>query len=585
MRAPTRLFFLCLCLCAAALAAATTSAMPGSPSPGGQKAATLDTTQPYLFLDAFKKSLEQELNDAAAAGYRVQTAWAHGHSVVLLTKPTGTVNPVQYAVLEGWTAPELEKALAQASVQGYRYVERSIIVSTSNFMNGQGRIRLLVQRTPGAETRYAYSVGVATAEFKPTAPFSPFTPSTASAQAGATLLTEPLDRAVQTLAAGGYHPAALLMRELPLRRKLLSEPLPEIEFIFVGEKAPGDPDALPADQYRVIAGVPGLPLQSELRAAALGGYRLAVTSPVAYPVLVLVVERGRAGTATADYVLAGGDDTLPLAFQLNRAATAGYRIVPGYAFNPMTLAERDPLTSERTHGLWGSAAAVMEKKPDSTTAFEYRVLANGERTEIEAAMADGWVCVSHGRNGMLTVLEKATGQPIATAGEFAGSTSGDVRRIDALRESTLQKKISEAAAAGYRVMRSYFSEPPMLLSMEKSSDPSAPFEYVLVSERGDTKLETAMNDAAAKGFRLVPGQVSSFVGSWGSDTLVVMERAPKAAPPPVRYQVVSAAKLSTFTAELDKARQDGGALVGILGTLTKSVLGGRVAVLEVPGAK
>jgi hypothetical protein len=562
--------------------------MPASPSPGGQQPSALDTTQPYLLLDAFKKSLEQELNDAAAAGYRVQTAWAHGDSVVLLAKTAGTVSPVQYAVLEGWTAPELEEALTQAAVKGYRYVERSIIVSTGNLKNFQGRIRLVVQRTPGAETRYAYSVRTAVAEVKTTAPFSPFTPAMASAQAGATIPAEPLDRAFQALAAGGYHAMAMLMRELPLRPKsFFTQPLPEIEFLVVGEKAAGGPDALPADHYRVIVGIPGLPLQSDLRAAAAGGYRLALTSPVAFPVLVLVAERVRAGAATADYVLAGGDDTLPLAFQLNRAAAAGYRVVPGYAFKPMTPRERDPLYTGPGHSTesWGSAAAVMERSQDATTAFEYRVLANGDRTEIEASLADGWVCVSHGRNGRLTVLEKATGQPIATAGEFAGTTGGDVRRIDALRESTLQKKISEAAAAGYRVMRSYFSEPPMLLSMEKSSDPSAPFEYALVSERGDAKLETALNDAAAKGFRLIPGQVSSFVGSWGSDTLVVMERSPKAAPPPVTYRVVGAAKLSTFNAELEEARRNGGVLVGILGTLTKSVLSGRVAVLEVPVAK
>lgn len=567
MRAPTRLSFLCLCLCAAMPTAATVSARPAAPQGSGQKAAGLDATQPFLFLDAFKKALDKELNDAAASGYRVRVAWAGRHDVVLLSRPTGASEPVQYAVIDGWTGPELEKALMQAGAQGYRYVERSMIVSTGEFKNGQGRIRLLVQRAPGAEPRYAYSVGVVAAEYAATKPFSPLTPATASAHTDTKLSTAPVEDVLTTLAAGGYRAVAMSMRETTGRTGgFFARDVPQLEFLVIGEKAAGGPEALPADQHRVIAGVPGLPLQFELQAAVAAGYRLALTSPVAFPALVLVVERGSSGTPPSDYALAGGDDTMPLEFQLNRAGAEGYRTVPGHAFDSPSV-------------------AVMRRDAGGKTAFDYRVLANGDRSELLEAMVDGWTPVNVSFNGILTLLEKATSRLVEPPDARAGTPPRDVRRIQALRDSDLQSKISEAAAAGYRVVRSFYSEPPMLLSMEKTDDTRAPFEYLLVSERGDAKLEAAMNAAAVKGFRLVPGQVAGMAASWGTETLAVMERPTKEGPPPVNYQVVSAAKLSTFTAELIKARQDGGVLVGILGTLTKGVLGGRTAVLERPGAK
>ena len=567
MRAPTCLSFLCLCTCAAMLAASTVSALPPAPRGSGQNAAGRDTTQPFLFLDAFKKTLDKELSDAAASGYRVQIAWAGRHDVVLLSRTAGASEPVQYGVIDGWTGPELEKALMQAGAQGYRYVERSIIVSTGEFKNGQGRIRLLVQRAPGAESRYAYSVAVVAAEYTTTKPFSPLTPATASAHTDTKLATAPIEDGLKTLAAGGYRAVAMSMRETTGRTGgFFARDVPQLESMIIGEKAAGGPEAFPADQHRVIAGVPGLPLQFELQAAVAAGYRLTLTSPVAIPALVLVFERGSSGTPPSDYVLAGGDDTMPLEFQLNRAGAGGYRTVPGYAFESPSV-------------------AVMRRDAVGRTAFDYRVLANGDRQELLDAIGDGWTPVNVGRNGMLTLLEKATSRPVEPRDAPARTPPGDVRRIQAMREGDLQSKISEAAAAGYRVVRGFYSEPPMLLSMEKTDDARAPFEYLLVSERGDTKLEAAMNAAAAKGFRLIIGQVAGMAASWGTETLAVMERPTKEGPPPVNYQVVSAAKLSTFTAELIKARQDGGVLVGILGTLTKGVLGGRTAVLERPGAK
>lgn len=98
-------------------------------------------------------------------------------------------------------------------------------------------------------------------------------------------------------------------------------------------------------------------------------------------------------------------------------------------------------------------------------------------------------------------------------------------------------------------------------------------------------MEAALNDAAGKGFRVVPGSAATAFAAFGTETVVLMEKPLSGTPTSFKYRVIGATRLSTFNTELEKARQEGGELVGIVGSADKSVAGPHVAILERPAAK
>lgn len=99
------------------------------------------------------------------------------------------------------------------------------------------------------------------------------------------------------------------------------------------------------------------------------------------------------------------------------------------------------------------------------------------------------------------------------------------------RTSAMAKELSEASAAGYRVVvASDTGDTEKALLLEKSADPQ-PTEYGLIAAREPATLEKELNAAAAQGFRLLPRAVIP--------NLVLMEKAPRAATTGSEYLVVS----------------------------------------------
>lgn len=73
------------------------------------------------------------------------------------------------------------------------------------------------------------------------------------------------------------------------------------------------------------------------------------------------------------------------------------------------------------------------------------------------------------------------------------------------KTSTMQKELNEAAAAGYRLLvGSPTSGTEMALILEKVATPPDTYEYLLLATSRTSTMQKELNDAAEKGFRLLP---------------------------------------------------------------------------------
>ena len=546
----------------------------------------LDLTQPYLFVDAEKlETLERELNDAAAAGYRAQRAWLGRQLTVMLTKTGGgaTTERIQYAVVEA-QQKDLERQLGARGAQGFRAVPRTALLRSCGCSDhATDRIVLLMQRSPAAEAKYDYAVLTAGADVRPTSANKSFVEQLADARYGprfAPLPREPFEQALRRIGESGFSLVAIVARTQVVTTRIALAAL-QTDVIFIAEKASAL-SAASAERYRAVTGTPGVMLQIELNAASADGYRLVAPPLWITPSLLFVLEKA-AESERQEYLVAGGTTTMELDYALGAVARLGFRAVPGFAF------ENPPLV-------------VMEKSPKDSPAYEYTLLEGQIRPgqtpvseevtpqALAAAAVNGWTPADVAGPGTLMLLAKAAARPAeaGTAVGFSPSQSlASVRRLDTVwKIGTTQKELNEIAAQGYRLVRIPFTEAGLSLAMEKVAEPSARFEYLLVTEQDDKKMELALNGAAARGFHLVPGFTATTFAMAGTQTTLVMEKGPGTAPAPsLQYRVIGATRLSTFDRELDQAKQEGGEVVAMVGSRAKNVLGPHVAILERTAAK
>jgi hypothetical protein len=231
----------------------------------------LDLTQPYLFVGAEKlDTLERELNDAAAAGYRAQRAWLGRQLTVLLTKTSGggTTEPIQYAVVES-QQKELERRLEALGAQGFRVVPPTALLRSCGCSDhATDRIALLMERSPAAEAKYGYAVLTAAADARPKSARKSFGEQLADARYGTQfepLPREPFEQALKRIGESGLSLVATMARAQVVTQRIALAVL-QTDVIFIAEKASAV-SAASADRYRAVTGTPGIMLQIELNAA------------------------------------------------------------------------------------------------------------------------------------------------------------------------------------------------------------------------------------------------------------------------------------------------------------------------------
>ena len=511
-------------------------------------------------------AMEADVKAASAEGYRVFTAW--GPTNVLMTKAAAP-EPVEYAVVGGFTAEELEAALTRAGAQGYRVVPKSSYVTFNEQKNGEPMMRVWVERTPGSDAVYESRVEVATSEWAaPQAsglgallggPSEPF-------DASGSAPFEPVAAAVEALGSNGFDIVAIESRAVePPKSRFGRSRRPFIQVTFIGQRRAGASGAAPlAERYRVLFGRASQALAQALLGAAEDGYAPALWASDATPYATLLLER-RSGPTGAS-VLAGDWDTNPLLLQVTRAAAVGCRVVSGYVL-------RVPIS------------VPMRCDNPAPTAWQYRVFEDEETPVLADAVSAGWTPVAVSANAAIVLMERAGSQPVAVgvgAGAAALSRTKTAERpVTFVRLATAEKEVVRAGEDGFMLRPSFLNGPSLVIDLVRIPADAPRRALLMLSDRSDDKLEVALNEAAKRGFRVVPGAQFSVVSAT-RESVVFMEKLEGASSSSVRYRVIGAAKRSTFDTELAAARVDGDDIVATLGSASSHVVGGRLVVLEQP---
>jgi hypothetical protein len=129
------------------------------------------------------------------------------------------------------------------------------------------------------------------------------------------------------------------------------------------------------------------------------------------------------------------------------------------------------------------------------------------------------------------------------------------------RISRLEKKINLATAAGYRLVGAVAGAGAPLVLLEKADVSEPSIEHRVLDTQRVSTLEKEMNQMAGEGFRARPGAIFSGKGK----SRVIMERTSN---PTARYQylVLRTYWWWTLEKEINEASQRGYAIVGLLGS-------------------
>ena len=128
------------------------------------------------------------------------------------------------------------------------------------------------------------------------------------------------------------------------------------------------------------------------------------------------------------------------------------------------------------------------------------------------------------------------------------------------RTSTMQKELSEAAAAGYRVLGGFrIPNDEYVMLLEKVAQPPELYQYLLLATKLTSTMQKELNEAATQGFHLLR---RSMMGS-GSETIMVLEKTPGPAPSPSQYLLLAASFTGTLQKELGEAADQGYEVAGM----------------------
>ncbi len=148
-----------------------------------------------------------------------------------------------------------------------------------------------------------------------------------------------------------------------------------------------------------------------------------------------------------------------------------------------------------------------------------------------------------------------------------------------VKTSTMQKELDRAAAAGFRIIGSSpTGGTEMVAILEKVATPPQNYEYFLLATSRTSTMQKELNEAAEKGFRLMPKTIiakEQFMG--GVEIVLLMEKAPGKAQH-YRYLLLATSRTSTMQKEMAQAADDGYEVVGMASR------GEHVVILEKPVA-
>jgi hypothetical protein len=361
-----------------------------SPGPG--------FSQRYLVLATMRTStLQKELRQAAAAGYRVLAGWSAGEYerkpdststtsaqfVMLLEKAAAPPNVYEYLLLSTLRSSTLQKELREAAARGFRLLPHTIILNTGwGSVEGE-EIVLVMEKAPASSNRYDYLVLADPTRFLNIPPVGG-------------LHTVWLDKEDLNAVLNGYSLVGIVSRstggyideeeeEYPLevRHVLFAEKLVQPDAGVTSQ----EPPASARERYIFLVGRREADLQEPLIQAAARGYRLRLASHL-FPQVVLVMEKVDPPGQAYQYLVVGGEN------QLSAAAAIGFHPHPA--------------------GVFGTDRIVMEKAPGSESRDKYFFLEKTSSSALQDRLADasaeGLNVVATSRTAHLVLLQKAAGQ-------------------------------------------------------------------------------------------------------------------------------------------------------------------------------
>lgn len=283
------------------------------------------------------------------------------------------------------------------------------------------------------------------------------------------------------------------------------------------------------------------------------GYRLIALSSASGGTLAAIMERVQDASAHYNYLSipvhaakkyeTGGKTKAGLAERLNAAGAKAYRL--------RTMVGP---SSEL------SAFALMESNSDSRQHFEYALASAGtfgyfNQDEISGLLAAGYHWA--GAVNMWPIFERAVeiDRPPANPPEQLAATSH--RRFtfpqnNVIRSNLPEKQLRKLASQGARVV-DFFGSMQMILAMEESVSPAAPYQYVVLKPRNQgspfsfranmSKVEAAdLTRLGQLGFRFLPLSAPA--------PPFVMEKAPGSSAH-YEYQFITTFKLPELAEQLN----------------------------------
>jgi len=536
--------------------------------------------QRYLLLATSRTStMQAELDEAAAANYRLLSTWwagSEGEMFALLEKGDDPELQREYRLLAALNEATLDRELREAAAQGFRVTPAGLLRNTTLADESGEEIVLILERTPGETERHEYSLIDVTTSY--------FWDKEAEVFVGQ---LAPLQAELARLPEEGYRIVAHLGRTGSIERRKTCA----IHNILIAEKLPdsgqgsGQNAMGRQERYLLIEGRPGADVQRDLNEATAAGYRLRFGSMIDLPDpdhLTLIMELASDTSNPPRYLLIGSAQCC-LANQLELAGERGYLAHPRGIF-------REPLI------------AIMERGAGDQPALDYEWIETDrsgtfqeELTERSAAGYELVVAIAHqqpvGSQGGWSLNSSTQVGWLAKVGDASpstGSMSGVRTDVEwktlgmptRSKDEEIQEQLNEAARDGYCLVNlaSFHDgeryEDELSATMEKRGN-SPECEYIVLSATRGSTMQKEIDAAAGEGFRLLK------VGLFAKSGLmiergVLMERTPGTTTPTHEYLMLTTGRESTLLKEIEEAALDGYEL------LARGFYSGHTAYLERP---
>lgn len=313
--------------------------------------AGLDLTQRYLLLATSRTStMQQELNEAAGAGYRVLGGCrtGGGELTLLLEKVAQPPDVYGYKLLATQLTSTMQKELDEVATQGFRLLPRTM-------MGGETEIVLVLEKAPGQSMPSHYLLL-------------------------ATKRTGTLQSEMKQAAEQGYQVVGVVSRKEHM--VILEKPAQRSGEVPMEPPVRPKPDM--PDRYLLLATERTSTMQKELDKAAKVGHRILAGSSTSETEIMMLMERAVQPPKTFEYKVLATNKGSTMQKELNEVAANGFRL------------RRETVTGKRgTGGGWRSIArgvnvggmgtfgivaapdeivSVVERAPDSSQRYRYLVL-------------------------------------------------------------------------------------------------------------------------------------------------------------------------------------------------------------------